>query len=224
MSISLWNSTTTVEGSLFIGIQVTTKYDTRIEVGKTINQKEIQTRLNSITDGGVYHFEMFYQNPTSFEFRSMFSISKQYNITFVNPTSISLLSDRNMFYVNSKDNFTIQIDKIAETFLNEDQISKIVCKLGNEYLNTTRLSSNTFVCQFNIDSPKSEKLSMVYKSSDCIGGELVVSINQIDFLFIGNLQLNLIFRKNNHQHDYTIFNIEINFKCCDQLELFKFVF
>jgi hypothetical protein len=187
MSISLWNSTTTVEGSLFIGIQVTTKYDTRIEVGKVTNQKEIQSSLNSIIDGGIYHFEMFYQNPNSFEFRSMFSISKQYNITFVNPTSISLLSERNMFYVNSKDNFTILIDKITETFLNEEQFSKILCKLGNEYLNTTRLSSNTFLCQFKVDSPKSEKLSMIYKNSDCIGGEIIISSNQIDFLFIGNL-------------------------------------
>jgi hypothetical protein len=185
MSITLWNFTTTVEGSLFVVIQAKSKYDTRYEVGKVTNQKEIQFSMNSITDGGIYNFEIFYQNPNSFQFRSMFSISSKYNVTFVNPSSISLVSDRNMFYVNKSEFLTILINQISEMFLNEDKISKIVCKLGSEYLNTTRLSLNTFLCQFNVSSPKSVKISMVYKNTDCIGGEIDLSSNHIDLIFIG---------------------------------------
>jgi hypothetical protein len=187
MNITLFNLTTTVEGSLAIGVQVTTKYDTRIDLGKITNERFIQASMNSINDAGVYHFEMFYQNPNSFEFRSMFSISNQYNITFVNPTSISLLSDRNIFYANSIENLTVQIDSIEDTFLNEEQFSKILCKLGNEYLNTTRLSTNNFLCQFIASKPRADKLSMIYKSSDALDGEITISNNQIDILFIGNL-------------------------------------
>jgi hypothetical protein len=174
------------EGSFSVVFQPSTKYDTRIDVS-SISSQNILVNINSFTDGGIFYFQLFYQNPNSFEFRSMFSISPQYNVSFTDFSSISLISSTDMFYLNEMKNISVKINEFEKTHLTNDQASKIVCKLGNEILPTYPLSNNLFICTLSSSTSKLLKLSMVYKNIDAFNGQTLISNNEIDIMFIGKL-------------------------------------
>jgi hypothetical protein len=186
LNLTLDKFVTLPEGSFSVVFQPSTKYDTRIEVS-SISSQNILVNLNSFTDGGIFHFQLYYQNPNSFEFRSMFSISPQYNVSFTDFSSISLISETDMFYLNEMKNITVKINEIEKTHLTDDQASKIVCKLGNEILPTYPLSNNLFICTLSSPISKLVKLSMVYKNIDAFHGQTLISNNEIDIMFIGKL-------------------------------------
>ena len=193
LNITLNKEISLFEGSIYLVFQSSTKDDTRFEVGKLQNVTNFQHNITSFVNGGIFHFELFYQNPNSFEFRSMFSISDQRNISFSSKSSISLISERNMFYLNQIQNITLKIDNIDSIHLSNDQISRIKCKLGNEYVETLKVSNDVFVCSLISTTAKFEQISLFYKSDDAFNGEILISNNQIDIIFIRKAFYSLIY-------------------------------
>jgi hypothetical protein len=184
MNITLNNQTTMPEGKLFIVLAKFTEQDKRYDLGQAMNLKQIAEPMNSLRRG-VYPMQMFYFNPFSFEIRSMFSISPEVNVTFTGTSNIELVSNDDMFYINSNHSVIVKFTSIQNLFLNAIQRQSIRCKLGNEILNTNIIGDDQFSCSLSSNVRKEVSISMVYKNVDAQNQEILLSINSISITFIG---------------------------------------
>jgi hypothetical protein len=188
INISLNNIITINEGSLFFVFSPSTNerkdYDLGLVQNKNFVQKDIQP-FNSETEG-IYSIQMFYKNFFSLEFRSMFSISSTRNITFVSKSSIELISETNLFKINTLSNITVKFNQISKLYLSNSEKSSIKCKLGNTYLMTIMKSSDEFICTLESWQIKTQSISMFYVNENAFGKEILLSSNALDIIFFGN--------------------------------------
>jgi hypothetical protein len=184
MNITLNNQTTMSEGKLFVVLAKFTEQDKRYDLGQAMNLKQIAEPMNSLRKG-VYPMQMFYFNPFSFEIRSMFSISPEVNVTFTGTSNIELISNDDMFYINSNHSVMIKISSIENLYLNSIQKQSIRCKLGNEILETSIIGNDQFSCSFSSNARKEVSISMVYRNEDAQNQEILLSLNSIPIIFIG---------------------------------------
>jgi hypothetical protein len=178
------NEITLKEGKIFLTIGKFTQYDTRYDLGFLTNTSKFTRDIDTLSMG-TYEMEIFYFNDGSFELRSMFSISKIVNITFCGTSSISLISERDLFYIKSNESILVQIDSIENLFLNENRKQFVKCKLGNVTIPTTYIGNNKFNCSLFSSTSKESSISMVYQNTDAHNQELLLSTNTFKIIFIG---------------------------------------
>jgi hypothetical protein len=185
------------EGSLFLIFSPETNDRKDFNLGK-VQSSNISNEISFLSSerDGTFNFQLFYQNPFSIEFRSMFAISQKNNVTFVGKSQISFLfGQSNIFYVNETSNVTIQFNDDSKLHL-RNELSSIRCKLGSNFVTTIPKSSNEFVCVFNSTEAKLETLSMYFVNPNALGNEILISTNSLGIIFFSILFL-LTFKRFN---------------------------
>jgi hypothetical protein len=184
LNLTLKNETTIKEGKMFLTLAKFTEQDVRYDLGALNKQLTINQTISSLSKG-VYEMELFYFNPGSFEIRSMFSVSALVNITFVGTSTISLLSNKDLFYVDTNENITVQIDNMQDLYLSEVRKEFVKCKLGNTILPTYYIGNQKFLCSVVSSIPKEDSVSMIYRNADAHNQEILLSSNQLKIVFTG---------------------------------------
>jgi hypothetical protein len=190
INLTFNNQITLKEGKIFLTLGKFTQFDTRYDLGFLTNSTKLNREIDTLSKG-TYEMELFYYNDGSFELRSMFSMSKIVNITFCGTSSISLISEKDLFYVQSNESILVQIDLIENLYLDENRKQFVKCKLGNETIPTTYIGNNKFNCSLFSSISRESTISMVYKNSDAYNQELLLSTNTFKITFTG---LNSIFK------------------------------
>jgi hypothetical protein len=185
LNLTLKNETTIKEGKMYLTLAKFTEQDVRYDLGALSNLKKINHTIASI-EKGVYEMELFYFNPGSFEIRSMFSVSPLVNITFVGTSKISLISNKDLFYVDNNENITVQIDDMQNLYLSEERKEFVKCKLGNTILPTYYIGNQKFLCSILSSTPKEDTISMIYRNVDAHNQEILLSSNKFKIVFTGN--------------------------------------
>jgi hypothetical protein len=176
MNITLDHEAVLNSGKFYIGIASNTEKDQRYETVLS-NRTNIQTKMNSISYG-KYPIQIYYFNDLSFEFRSMFTISKQVNVTFLRKSTISLISPTNLMLVNSTQNITVKLsNEILLVSLNS-----VKCKLDGVYVATFAVSADTFICSLYSSVEKVSNINLFFKDQNALNSEILLT-NNLPFVF-----------------------------------------
>eukprot|EP01080_Neovahlkampfia_damariscottae_P008062 gene8063-12524_t len=183
MNVTLNEAIQINQGSLMLVFAPRTNiredYDFRITSGQNIS-----TSVSPSTSG-TYPIQLFYKNINSIEFRNMFSISTQKNLTILIKSEIDFVSGtNNIGYIKEKTNFTVYLKENPN--LLQDQKSKVQCKVGNVFVKTyfDTMKSNQYICEFSSNAELVDKITLWYKDEKAIRGEILVSSNELDIIFI----------------------------------------
>eukprot|EP01080_Neovahlkampfia_damariscottae_P000472 gene472-6883_t len=183
ISIFLDQQMTIFEGSLYLVVAPKSNEDERYNLGKLNNTVNASTIISKLP-GGTYPIELFYFNPNSFEFRSMFSISSQKNITFLTKSTIKFISGQNILYLDTKSNVTIKL--LEKVNMLDFHRSKVTCRLGDTFLETYYNSTNPdeYVCSITSSVEKIDSIKLYYKDEKALNGSIDISKNDLDIIFV----------------------------------------
>eukprot|EP01080_Neovahlkampfia_damariscottae_P003710 gene3710-6599_t len=227
LNITFDKDTILQEGSLKLVLAEFTLLDTRIDLGNfTTSSQNAITSVDSFVNG-IYKMYLAYFNSQSFEFRSMFRISQIVNITYSGVSSIVLKSDKDIFYINTQNNVTIEISQIDKLYLNDVQKESIKCKLDNIILPTIRFGSSQFICSLNSSVSSNQDITMVYENIDAHNGQVLLSSDKIRIVFVEPILIEKISPFATLQNSIkvqlntsSIFDYDSNYQCVYQSNKF----
>jgi hypothetical protein len=184
------------EGSLFLVVAPFTQFDQRIDLGNfSTSSNKASGKLKS-SGRGIYQMYISYYHPNSVELRSMFQISQEVNITYTGVSSIELVSNQDIFYINSLETVTLKLGSPENLHLSDLQLNSVKCKLDKEIVPTVRLADNQFQCSVSSNKSTNLDLSMIYDNSDAYNQEIILSSAPLKIIFIGSEIIYLNLRKN----------------------------
>eukprot|EP01080_Neovahlkampfia_damariscottae_P008905 gene8905-853_t len=181
-------------GGLFLVFSPDTNERKDINLG-TISGKDQLTKMISLFENeqsGIFEFQLFYYNIYSVEFRSMFAISSKQNLTFTGKSEIELTSETNLFKINSKRNVTIKFTDVGKLYLSDEEKKSVQCKMDTDFVLTRMISSDEFICEIESSIAQISKLSIYYVNQNAFGNEILLSINEINFIFIDGITIESI--------------------------------
>jgi hypothetical protein len=186
LNITLQNMTKLYEGSLFLVVAPFTQFDQRIDLGNfSTSSNKASGKLKS-SGRGIYQMYISYYHPNSVELRSMFQISQEVNITYTGVSSIELVSNQDIFYINSLETVTLKLGSPENLHLSDLQLNSVKCKLDKEIVPTVRLADNQFQCSVSSNKSTNLDLSMIYDNSDAYNQEIILSSAPLKIIFIGS--------------------------------------
>jgi hypothetical protein len=186
MKIQLNKNLTLVEGTLQIIVAGFTSLEQIYEFDSVSNRSTFKINITKKFSEGEYSIQMYYQNPNSFEFRSIFPISPEYKMKFVGMSTISFSdSSPDLFLTYKRTNTTI---KLKSSNLSSKELKFVKCKLGDEYI-TTYMNPNenlSFICEVYSSTQKISLISLWYQNDDALNNEFLLS-DSLSCSFFGKI-------------------------------------
>eukprot|EP01080_Neovahlkampfia_damariscottae_P008548 gene8549-372_t len=193
LNITLDKNVTMIQGELIGVFAPLLSYRTDISFGTLNNEITVQndiTPLSVLDPKGTFEIQLFYKNIHSIEFRSMFPISTAKNITILSTSIIEFVSGtNNIGYTNQITNFTIKLND--GSLLLDEQKSKVQCKIGNSFVKTyfDPIIPKQYICSSSASIETATVATLWYRDSYAYKGEIQVSSNSLDIMFINNINI-----------------------------------
>jgi hypothetical protein len=196
MNITL-NKAITIQknGELILVFAAGTNYRKDISYGTLSNQINVvqdMTPLKESDPKGTYEIRLYYKNEDSIEFRSMIPISKPKNITILTASPIDFVNGtNNIGYINELTNFTVTFTDSDNAKLLNEHRQKVECKLGNSFVKTFYNSNKPkeYICLTSSTTELVGSLTLWYRDPQAYRGEIQVSSNPLDILFVKSLNV-----------------------------------
>jgi hypothetical protein len=188
MKIELNKNLTLVEGTIQIIVAGFTSLEQVYEFDSVSNRSTFPINITRKFSQGEYSIQMYYQNPNSFEFRSIFSISPEYKMKFVGMSTIAYSDGSpDLFLTSKRTNTTL---KLKSSNLSPKELKFVKCKLGDDYVTTYLVPNETlsFICEVYSAVQKNSLLSLWYQNGDALRNEFLLS-DSLTCSFFGKLTL-----------------------------------